>query len=119
MDKLQKTGSALFITLFLWYSLVFINIPGLLVAGTIDLISLSSLLEFFLIIILLTYIFKWKYADLLNIIILSIWGYLQYQAHWRYLLFIPSKAILDRYYHYFRGTYRFFPVSNIILSCEY
>jgi hypothetical protein len=111
-NKLQKIGLIFFIILFLWYTLVFFNIPGLLVAGSVDLFSLLSLLELFLVIILVGYFFRWKYTDYFNLFILSIWGYLQYAAHWRYLLFEPSEEILDRYYHYFEGTLRFFAQSQ-------
>jgi len=111
--KLQKVSLLFFIALFIWYSLVFFNIPKLLIAGSINLFSLSSLLELFLVIILLGYFLKWKYSDFFALFILFLWGYLQYAAHWRHLLFKPSKEVLNHYYQFFHGTLRFFPQSDV------
>lgn len=112
VKKLENIGLILFAVLFFWFSLVFIGVPRLLIDGHEPLFSLSGLLELGLIIIWVGYLFKWKYTDFLNLFILIIWGYMQYDSHWRYMLFKAPKEIIDSYYQHFYGTLRFFAESE-------
>ncbi len=113
MTKIQKISLSFYIILFLWFSLVFIEIPKLLIEGDIGFINLSGLLELFLVIILVGYFLKWKYTDFLNLFVLSVWGYMQYISHWKYMCFKPSQEIIERYYQFFDGTLRIFAESNV------
>lgn len=109
--KPSRIGLALYLALFLWYSLIFFPIPRLLVPGTVGLFSLSSLLELFLVSLLAGNLLHVRGTDFFCLAILGLWGYLQYAAHWKYLIIPPSRKILTRYYRYFHGTLRFFPQS--------
>ena len=101
----------LYLALFLWYSLIFFPVPRLLVPGTVNVVSLSSLLELFLVIILAGYLLHLKITEYFSLAVLGLWGYLQYEAHWKYLIVPPPPRVLSRYYSYFHGTLRFFPPS--------
>lgn len=107
-----NVGVILFTLLFLWYLIIFINIPGLTIDGKIPFFSLLTLLEFFLIIIAIGYILKWKYTDYAFLFILVLWGYLQFMGNWRYMFVKPPIEKLESYYQYFDGTLRILNISD-------
>jgi len=110
--KNGKITLVLFGLLLFWYSLIFVDIPGLTTEGRADIISLMGFLELLLLMVLIAYLIKWKYSDFLYLIILTLWGYLQYQGNWRYLFLRPSNEVLNSYYDHFQGTLRIFPESD-------
>lgn len=101
-----------FILLFLWYSMIFFEIPLLTTSGHAKLISVYGLLELLLIILLVGLILHWKYIHYFVLIILGLWGYLQFNSNWKYLFVEPSKEKIQSYYQHFDNTLRFFPKSD-------
>lgn len=99
--KINHLSIISLILLFSWYTLVFFNIPKLTTEGQAHIFSLLGLLELLLLIVLISYIIKWKYSDFLYLIILTLWGFLQYQGNWRYLFLRPSNEVLNSYSDYF------------------
>jgi hypothetical protein len=110
MKRLEKISLIAFISLLLWFSLDLIGVPGFVTRD--NLFSLSGVWEAILLIILVASIRKWKYSDFLALLIVAIWGYLQYDSHWRAFLFGESERWLEGYYRFFEGMYRFFPISQ-------
>ena len=77
-----------------------------------DLWGFPGLLELTLILILVTWFLRWKITAFLRLILLIVWGYLQFISHWYGFIFEVSNSQLHRYYALFAGTYRFFPESS-------
>lgn len=110
----QKNISLLlFLTLVGWYLLVFFPVPGLHIDGKAALLSLMGLLLLLLALTLGGYLLRWKYADFPALLVLSLWGYLQFNANWRYWLVKAPPDTVEAYNNYFSGTFRIFPPSEI------
>lgn len=61
---------------------------------------------------------KFKIIYLYNIIIFGLWGFLQWNAHWRFLFFQTKLSKIESYYKHFKGTLRIIPEleNQIILD---
>ncbi len=108
--ELRKASIVLYALLFLWFTLDLIGVPGLVTQD--DWRSPSGLLELVLLVLLMGRLQKWKAEPFLTLATLSLWGYLQYIAHWHGFFFGASGDRLTRYYSLFSGMYRFFPESR-------
>ena len=98
--------------LFLWYSLIFFEIPLLTTDGQAGLISIYGLLELFLVIILVGSLLRWEYIHYFALIVFGFWGYLQFNSNWKYLFIDSSEEKIQSYYQYFDNTLRIFPESE-------
>ena len=99
----------------IWYSLIFINTSPLTVKGTENLFSIYGILGLLLIIGLSGHLLNGGFIYLYNLIIFSLWGFFQWNAHWAYLIKSPSKARVAKYYNHFHNTLRIFPKSKTIM----
>lgn len=61
--------------------------------------------------ILAGYLLKWKGADYAGLVVLGLWGYLQFNANWKYLFAEAPKEKIESYYQHFGDTLSFFPES--------
>lgn len=113
--KLSSATNLFFIILFAWYSIIFFDVPLLTTEGRANLISIYGLLELLLAIILAGYLLHWKYIHYSALIILGLWGYLQFNANWKYIFTAPSEEKIHSYYQHFEDTLRIFPESNTII----
>ena len=111
-EKIFNSKFLVFLVLFLWYSMIFFDIPALTTEGRAELISLYGVLELLLLGILAGYLLRWKGADYAGLIVLGLWGYLQFKANWKYLFAEAPKEKLASYYQHFGNTLRFFPESD-------
>ena len=110
--KFLSTTVLFFILLFLWYSLIFFEIPLLTIDGHASLISLYGILELLLVIILVGLLLDFKYIHFLGLIILGLWGYLQFNGNWKFLFIETSDERIQSYYQHFDNTLRIFPESD-------
>jgi len=90
-NKLLTLTNLFYILLFLWYSIIFFDIPLLTTDGHARLISIYGLLELFLVIILVGFLLRWKNIHYFGLLILVLWGYLQFNGNWKYLFIETSK----------------------------
>ena len=107
---IKNAGLICHAPLFLWFTLDLVGVPGLVTRDL--LISLVGLLELILLLVLLGYWLSWRYTSLLALATLTIWGYMQYESHWRHFIFGASEQRLARYYKMFDGMHRSFPESH-------
>jgi len=114
-NKLLTVTNLIYILLFLWYSIIFFDIPLLTTDGRASLISIYGLLELFLAIILVGFLLHWKNIHYVGLLILVLWGYLQFNGNWKYLFIETSKENIQSYYQHFDNTLRFFPKSDTII----
>jgi len=106
--RLKKTS---FMVLFLWFSLDIIGVPKLVEAAGV--FSLDMLSEIMLAVILIGYLYHWRFTDYLAILFYSIWGFLQYWFHWRYLIFGATSMEIKGYNKAFGSMYHIMPTSDI------
>ncbi len=93
-----------------WFALDLIGIPGLVTRD--DWFGLPGLLGVALLVVLIGYWRHWKFVPYFALIVLGVWSYFQYTAHWQGFIFGASADQLKRYYALFAGMYRFFPESG-------
>jgi hypothetical protein len=110
MTKFNKLFLISYIALVIWYTLDLIGIKGFVSRD--EIFSISGVWELILISICIGYFLSWKYIDMFSGIVLLLWGYLQYDSHWRAFLFGESPEWLRGYYRFFSGMYRFYPESS-------
>mgnify|MGYP006298981553 FL=1 len=113
--NIKKLYRILFSLTIIWYSMVFINAYPLTVKGTANLFSIYGVLGVLLIIGLSGHLLNFRFIYLYNLIIFSLWGFLQWNAHWSYLLRSPSKSRVAKYYNHFHNTLRILPKSETIM----
>lgn len=104
-----------YVLLFLWYSIIFFDIPLLTTDGHASLISIYGLLELLLAIILVGFLLQWKNIHYFGLLILLLWGYLQFNGNWKYLFIESSEEKIQSYYQHFDNTLRFFPESDTLI----
>ncbi|MEE4197465.1 MAG: hypothetical protein V2I54_07455 [Bacteroidales bacterium] len=114
-NKRLTLTNLFYILLFLWYSLIFFDIPLLTTEGHANPISMYGLLGLFLAILLVGFLLRWNNIHSFGLLILLLWGFLQFNANWKYLLMKPSEEKIQSYYQHFEHTLRFFPVSDQII----
>ncbi|MEE4176525.1 MAG: hypothetical protein V2I46_03355 [Bacteroides sp.] len=107
----NKLAFFFFLSLVLWYSLVFFPIPELLIEGTASLLGPMGILMVLLVLLLAGMVMQWKYVSLAAFPLLAAWGLLQFNAHWRTWIVEASPEQQEHYYQHFRGTWRIFPES--------
>jgi hypothetical protein len=100
------------ILLTLWYFIIFIDPTNLTLPGETSIFSMFGLLLLFLLISNVGNVLKWKYIDIFSLLFLSLWSLLQWNAHWKLLIFGASAERVESYNRFFRGTYRLFPESQ-------
>ena len=105
----------IYILLFFWYSLIFFDIPLLTTEGHASLISIYGLLELVLAIILIGFLLHWTIMNYFGLLMLVLWGYLQFNGNWKYLFIETSEEKIQSYYEHFDNTLRFFPESEKII----
>ena len=113
--KLLTVTNLVYILLFLWYSIIFFDIPLLTTDGRASLISIYGLLELVLSIILVGLLLHWKYIYYFELLILILWGYLQFNGNWKYLFIETSEERIQSYYQFFDNTLRLFPKSDTMI----
>ncbi len=63
---------------------------------------------------------KFKIIYLYNIIIFGLWGFLQWNAHWKFLFLKIKSQKIHSYYNHFKGTLRIIPeLENQIIPDLY
>lgn len=110
MKILDNISRITFFLCTIWFTLDLIGIPGFVVRD--DLFSLAGLLEAGLLILCIGYVRHWKYTDYPAILILILWGYFQYAAHWQYYFLGASADQIKRYNKFYTGMYHFFSQSS-------
>jgi len=113
--NIKKLYTILFSLTIIWYSMIFINAYPLTVKGTANLFSIYGILGVLLIIGLSGHLLNFSFIYLYNLIIFSLWGFLQWNAHWSYLFKSPTKARVAKYYNHFHNTLRILPKSETIM----
>ncbi len=107
---IKNAGLICHAPLLLWFTLDLVGVPGLVTRD--PLFGLVGLLELILLLVLVGYWLRWRYSPLFALATLVIWGYMQYESHWRYSIFGASEQKLTRYYKMFDGMHRSFPESH-------
>jgi hypothetical protein len=98
--------------LILWFSIIFFDVPLLTIDGHASLISVYGLLALLLLVILAGLVLHWKNIHYFTLVILGLWGYLQFNSNWKYLFVETSQENIQAYYLHFDNTLRFFPESD-------
>ena len=113
--NIKKLYRIIFSLTIIWYSMIFINTYPLTVKGTANLYSIYGILGLLLIIGFSGHLLNFSFIYFYNSIIFSLWGFLQWNTHWSYLMKSPNKARVAKYYNHFNNTLRILPKSETIM----
>lgn len=113
--KENRLKIGLLALLMAWFGLVLIGVPGLVGAPEQAEYALYLLWMLPMIAALFGYVRGHKYADWLLLVFFLIWGYLQYDSHWRWVLTGASARQIAGYYRTFSGYWRIIPASDTMI----